>query len=159
MCKLFCGKYIKEIARLEQVNQELETQLSKFQPGLERPSPQGVITKEETRFNDEFTINRKLVRMEPTGTDSMDPLFDKGDLVIGLGDFDHKSLIVGDVVVYDVGRRYIVHRICSITEDDDGRLYRLTGDNNAGEIDPYLVRDSHIKYLVVGVIYLKKEGN
>ena len=83
----------------------------------------------------------------------MDPLFDSGDLVIGASDFDKGLLKVGDVVVLT---NSIVHRIHSIEVDGQGRLYRLLGDNNGGEIDPFLVRDEHIKYLVVGIIYLKK---
>jgi len=158
---------IWELAQVKKENKallikiaELEAEITELKrAGVERPSPQGVILKDETYFQaDKFIISRKLVRMEPTGSDSMDPLFDKGDLVIGLADFDRNSLKVGDVVVYGANAQYIVHRIHSITEDSQGRLYRLVGDNNGGRIDPYLVRNEHLIYLVVGVIYLKKEA-
>ena len=154
-------KILKRNKELESENAQLKAQIAELtQPGVERPSPQGIILKDETGFNsDKFTISRQLIRMEPTGSDSMDPLFDKGDLVLGVEDFDRNNLIVGDIVVYHSGGgHYTVHRIVKITEDAQGRLYRLCGDNNANKIDPYLVRNEHIKYLVAGIVYLRKEA-
>ena len=88
----------------------------------------------------------------------MDPLFDVGDVVLGIQQFDKNELQVGDIVIYHNGYGNVVHRIESITVDSAGRLYRLKGDNPQSTLDPYLVRDSHILYLVVGIIYLRKDN-
>lgn len=85
-------------------------------------------------------------------TNSMDPSFDIGHNAILLKDFDRSELTEGDVVVYQLYGGKIIHRIIAIREDGQGRLYQLKGDNN-DRPDDYWIRDGHIKYLMVGVIY------
>jgi len=85
-------------------------------------------------------------------TNSMDPVFDIGHNVILLKDFDHSQLAVGDVIVYQLYGGKVIHRIVEITQEAGERLYKLKGDNNP-TADPYLIKDEHIKYLMVGVVY------
>ena len=148
-----CFNLLKKI-KAKPIEVPVETPEEVEQQGVERPSPQGIIPKSATRFEpDKFIMKGKFVRMEPTGSDSMDPLLDKGDLVIGTRDFDKDKLQVGDIIVYSG----IVHRIYSIEKDEHGRIYRTLGDNNAGQLDPWLIRNENIGYLVVGIIYLSKD--
>lgn len=151
-----------ELLKAKRQIRQLEAELAKLKQlsGMERPSPKGVIEPASLHFySDRLTIRHpRLIQMLPTGSDSMDPLFDEGDVVIGIEDFDRDSLIVGDMVVYHAGGgHYWSHRIVSILVDAQGRLYRLKGDNN-DRIDPYLVRNQHIKYYIAGIIYIQKEG-
>ena len=151
---------VMEMTKLRRENEALKAKLALFQtPCIERPSPRGVIEFDQVEFLAGKVVIKypSLVCMLPTGSDSMDPLLDLGDIVIGTEDFDKDSLVVGDIVVYYYGGTIpAVHRIDSITLDMQGRLYRLLGDNNGGNLDPYLVRNDHIKYLVVGILYIKK---
>ena len=60
----------------------------------------------------------------------------------------------GDIVVYYVPERPegILHRIVKVEQDELGRKYVLKGDNNYKK-DPYVIRDGHIRWLLVGIIY------
>ncbi len=127
------------------------------QSGLERISPNDWIKREDISYNvpGEFLA----IRLKPNvkifsiaDTNSMDGLLDIGHNVIATDHFDKARLAVGDIVVYRVYTTKIVHRIVEIREDKNGRIYRCRGDNNVS-IDPYYLRDLHIKYLVIGVIY------
>ena len=127
------------------------------QSGLERISPNDQIKREDISYNvpGEFLA----IRLKPNvkifsiaDTNSMDGLLDIGHNVIATDSFDRSKLAVGDVVVYQVYTTKIVHRIVEIREDKNGRIYRMRGDNNVS-IDPYYLRDLHIKWLVLGIIY------
>jgi len=94
--------------------------------------------------------NIKIFRV--ADTNSMDGLFDIGHNVIATDNFDRAKLAVGDIVVYQILTTKIVHRIVEITKDANGRIYRCRGDNNTS-VDTYYLRDLHIRYLVLGIIY------
>ena len=47
---------------------------------------------------------------------------------------------------------FIGHRIISIGNDEEGTYYIMKGDNNQVQ-DPYKVRFSNIKYILIGVFY------
>ena len=132
-------------------------------PGKERPSPAGVIPFSDLHLSSDrnvMTLNKSgLVFGSLMDTNSMDPLFDANHTLIMTDDFDRDALVVGDIISYHVGSgQYIVHRIDEIIVDDYGRLYHLLGDNNAGQRDSYRVRNEHITYLIVGIIYTKDLG-
>ena len=125
--------------------------------GLERISPNDWVKREDINYNvpGEFLA----IRLKPNvkifsiaDTNSMDGLLDIGHNVIATNHFDKSKLAVGDIVVYQVYTTKIVHRIVEIKEDANGRIYRCRGDNNVAT-DPYYLRDLHIKWLVIGVIY------
>lgn len=59
---------------------------------------------------------------------------------------------VGDIVVYQV-TNLIMHRVFAIESDIEGRTFKFLGDNNREILDTELVRDDHIKYVIVEIIY------
>ncbi len=125
------------------------------QSGLERISPNDWIKREDIGYNGEFLT----IRLKPNvkifsiaDTNSMDGLLDIGHNVLATDNFDRSKLAVGDIVIYQIYTTKIVHRIVEIREDKNGRIYRMRGDNNIN-IDPYYLRDLHIKWLVLGIIY------
>lgn len=127
------------------------------QSGLERISPNDWVKRDQIAYDGEAEL--LTIKLKPNvkifsiaDTDSMDGLLDIGHNVIATDEFDRAKLAVGDIVIYQVYLTKIVHRIVEITEDQDVRRYRCRGDNNVN-VDPYYLRDLHIKYLVLGVIY------
>ena len=127
------------------------------QSGLERISPNDWVKRERI----DYIAKSKLltIKLEPNvkifsiaDTNSMDGLLDIGHNVSATDHFDKTKLAVGDIVIYQVYTTLIVHRIVEIIMDGDVRRYRCRGDNNVN-IDPYFLRDLHIRYLVLGVIY------
>ena len=122
---------------------------------IERPSsrdiiPYSAIKVKGTKVTVDFGVAVEIA--EIADTNSMDPVFDIGHNAILLRDFDRSELTEGDVVVYRLYGGNIIHRIIHIQEDEGGRNYQLKGDNNP-EPDPYWIKDEHIKYLMVGVVY------
>ena len=82
-------------------------------------------------------------------TNSMDPVFDYGHILILTPVEDYSDLQVGDIVVYQASGSSIIHRIISITVKDGKRHYRCKGDNCASA-DPYDITDENITYLYRG---------
>jgi len=127
------------------------------QSGAERISPNDWVKRDQIDYI--AKSNLLTIKLKPNvkifsiaDTNSMDGLLDIGHNVIATDEFDRSKLAVGDIVVYQVYLTKIVHRIVEIKEDKGGRIYRCRGDNNV-DIDPYFLRDMHIIYLVLGVIY------
>ena len=125
--------------------------------GLERISPNDWVKRDQIAYDGQaglLTIKLKpIVKIfSIADTDSMDGLMDRGHNVIATAEFDRAKLAIGDIVIYQVYLTKIVHRIVEITEDQGIRRYRCRGDNNVN-MDPYSLRDLHIIYLVLGVIY------
>jgi len=95
---------------------------------------------------------------EIADTNSLDPLLDTGHtgILVKLpqtpAPYRYEDLKVGDLAVYQIATKLIIHRIIQTGTDADGRWYIFRGDNTAHQ-DPYVLRDKHIKYLVIGVIY------
>lgn len=153
------GLFAKELPSEEVVSEEPEQPPDPIEPsGLERLSPPGIFPQSSVvAYADSIVIREPgLVLLKNiVDTNSMDPVFDIGHTVIAKKEDFHNELRPGDIVVYHAGSgRYIAHRIIEITIDEQGKLYKLEGDNN-NRPDPYLVRDIHIKYLIVGVAYTK----
>ncbi|MBO7519657.1 MAG: signal peptidase I, partial [Clostridia bacterium] len=77
-------------------------------------------------------------------TDSMKPVFEKGDIIIGrkLAPEEQSSLKVGDVITFDAGdldgdniRDFNTHRIVEVVKDDSGVSYITKGDNKLALTD------------------------
>lgn len=69
--------------------------------------------------------------------------------------FRREDLIAGDIIVYEALGKTIMHRIFSIEDDpgdDWGRKYRTKGDHNTRK-DPWTIRDGHIKWVLVTILY------
>ena len=127
------------------------------QSGLERISPNDWVDYKQIIYDKKTKL--LTIKLEPNikifsiaDTDSMDGLIDIGHNVIATDNIDRGKLTPGDVVIYRIYTTLIVHRIVGIKEDANGRIYRCRGDNNV-DTDPYLLRDIHIKWLVLGVVY------
>ena len=129
---------------------------------LEPPTPRGIINKDDVKVIESNTIFIRNVPEEiwlttVANTNSMLPMIDYGDLAILTNGFKHEELAIGDIVVYQANQS-IIHRITDIKETEDGqRIYTCKGDNNAGN-DPYQILDEHITWLLIGIIYCKKEA-
>ena len=124
---------------------------------LERPSPRDIIKYNQISWTvDTLTIKDipSITIANIADTNSMDGLFDIGHNALLISAFDRGKLAVGDIIVYrpddNVGQ--IIHRIIEIGEDDLGKFYRAKGDNNYRE-DIYIIRNDHISYLCIGIIY------
>jgi signal peptidase len=78
-----------------------------------------------------FWFNTGITGYQPTIVHgkSMEPTYHTGDLVI-TKDVDTDSLIVGDVIVFSVGSRNVVHRIIEVRVTDTSRVFITQGDNN-----------------------------
>lgn len=130
--------------------------------GLERLSPKGIFPQSSVvAYADRAVIKESGLTLlkNIADTNSMDPVFDTGHTLIARKEDFHDQLKPGDIVVYHAGYgRYVVHRIIEITTDEQGKSYKLEGDNN-NMPDPYLVKDVHIKYLIVGVVYTKSSAD
>ncbi len=95
---------------------------------------------------------------KPPDTNSMDGVFDAENYVVYLSpatNEDRKILCdwakPGDDLVYQATPTLcIIHRIKEIGEDKDGRYFRFAGVNNMG-LDPYIVRDYHIKAIQANI--------
>ena len=127
------------------------------QSGLERISPNDWIKlSKDNRRKLEIYLTKMFQRnikiFDIADTNSMDGLMDIGHNAVTTDEFDRAELDVGDLIVYQIYTTKIVHRIVEIKEDKNGRIYRCRGDNNI-DTDPYYLRDLHIKYLVLMVIY------
>ena len=126
--------------------------------GKELPSPKPRIKSEEVLYYPQ--LGQITINNIPEGTwittvmdtNSMDPVFDIGHLLILTPITDHSDLIVGDIVNYKqegTGYDSIIHRITKITIKDGVRHYECKGDNCV-KADPYDLIDGNIKYLYRG---------
>ena len=142
---------------------ELIINITKKFSSMERPSPHPIIKWQDVKYDRELGV--LTISNIPNGwlttvadTNSMEPMFDYGDILILLPVKIHDNLQVGDVVVYYTGaEQSIIHRIRSIKRDKQGwRHYTLKGDNNLFN-DAYDVMDGHIHWIYAGHIVSDKE--
>jgi|SRR3989344_957353 len=120
---------------------------------IERASPQDIISKNDISIDqDKIIIKIKDASLSSyADTNSMDPLLDKGANGIEIVP-KCSSLKPGDVIAYQLNDDLIIHRILEIKEDNQGRFFRMKGDNNV-RVDPEKVRCDQVKYQLVGVLY------
>jgi len=132
-----------------------------FRNAQEKPSPRDIIKPHQIFWNPDsksITIHGIKGRVWITGvadTNSMDGLLDYGHTVILIQEFDRNELQVGDIVVYKPTIHHaqsVIHRIVGIGEDKKGCWYKTRGDNCATK-DPYKLRNCHIQYLCIGILY------
>lgn len=84
-------------------------------------------------------------------SDSMYPTLQKGDVIIISG--DTSNLHVGDIIIFNIGNKYVVHRIVEIKLIDNVNYFITKGDNNITR-DPFSITQQQIVGKVVGVIPL-----
>ncbi len=122
------------------------------------PSPRDIIKQSDIKYDSvacRLTIDNvpPSIWLTPVAdTNSLDPVVDAGHTCILTNNFRPDELIVGDIVVYNMGYGDIIHRIYKIGEDKEGRRFTLKGDNNPSA-DPYIVRDKNLRWLLLGIIY------
>lgn len=132
-----------------------------FRNASERPSPRDIVKPHQIFWNPDeqsVTIHSISGKVWITGvadTNSMDGLLDYGHTVILIQEFNRNELEVGDIVVFRPTTSHshsTIHRIVEIGEDEKGRWYRTRGDNCATK-DPYKLRNCHLQWLCIGIIY------
>jgi len=88
-----------------------------------------------------------------TNTNSMDPLIDEGSQALQIVPLSERDINVGDIISYDSGKYgIIIHRVVKIDKDDQGWYAIAKGDNNP-VADPFRVRFTQIRRVLVGVLY------
>ena len=87
-----------------------------------------------------------------TPTKSMVPFLDKGSYAIQIVPSSESDLQVGDIISYSYGNDTIIHRIIMIGNDSEGWYAIVKGDNNPSP-DPFKVRFSQVKRVLVAIIY------
>ena len=87
-----------------------------------------------------------------TDTNSMDPVIDNGSNAIQVIPQSPDEIQVGDIISYDSEYGTIIHRVIETGKDKDGWYAIAKGDNNPAQ-DPYKIRFSQIKRLVVAIVY------
>lgn len=86
----------------------------------------------------------------PTG--SMRPILDEGTIVLELPVMKPEELYPGDIIIYELNRTRIIHRIVALGYDTTGWYAIAKGDNNP-EPDPEKIRFAQIRGVVGGIIY------
>ena len=79
-------------------------------------------------------------KMIAIATDSMNPIYYRGDAIIYEKSTDIKE---GDILVYEYNNRVITHRVINIIEEYNRLLYQTKGDNN-NTIDLNLVSEENV---------------
>jgi len=127
----------------------------------DRPSARDILKRDDIdvdKMCEALGLPRENVELaDVKNSRSMDAMFDveHNCILVKMGDvapYRCQDLEVGDVAVYQIGTKLTVHRIIKIGEDEHGRWYKFRGDNTSAP-DPDVLRDQHIKYLLVGIIY------
>ena len=99
-----------------------------------------------------------LFRYEPIAilSNSMSPLFSRGDMVIykKLNDAELQDLLPNSIIIYRIGNQNIAHRIVRVIKENGNVLYQTKGDyNNASDMDLVGIEQIkgvylfHIKYI------------
>lgn len=122
-------------------------------PG-DRIPPENIIYNKVAHKIEILGILPNIWLVEPQDTNSMDPTVDIGHTLILTDNFKPDDLSPGDIVAYQLPEKpyLILHRIVRVETDSQGRKWTFKGDNNYSE-DRYEVRDEHLKWLKLGVIY------
>ena len=83
-------------------------------------------------------------------SNSMDPVFNKGDVVIyeNLDEKELEHIPVGTIIVYSIDKQNIVHRVVSKVQYNGSIYYKTKGDSNNTE-DMELVKTNQIKGIYV----------
>ncbi len=66
-------------------------------------------------------------KMIAIGSDSMNPIYYRGDAIIYEKDTDIKK---GDILVFEYNNSIITHRVINIIEEDGTKYFQTKGDNN-----------------------------
>ncbi len=157
----------EEIKGFQTLQQQVQTEINTPEPepiksgkkplrtNDELPSPSDWIKENQIHVQQDKIIidleNAQWARF--ADTNSMDPVFDAGSNAIEIIPTAAEQIKEGDIVSYDAGQYgTIIHRIIETGYDENGWYAKFQGDNNPLP-DPYKVRWSQIRRLVVAIIY------
>lgn len=123
----------------------------------EVPSPRDIIKQSDIHYDQDkrllqiFNLKPHIKLTDVKNTNSLDPVIDRGHTAILTDNFILDELQAGDIIVYKLEPKLIIHRIVKIEQDEKGKIFTLKGDN-CFFCDPP-VYGSQIKYLLIGIIY------
>ena len=125
-----------------------------FFGGHELVSPSNWIAEQQIKvYQDKIIIDVKdAIWAGFTNTNSMDPLIDENSHAVEIMPSGPEKIKVGDIISYQTEMGVIIHRVIEVGEDEQGIYYLLKGDNNKFR-DPFKVRFSDVKGVVVAIIY------
>ena len=117
-------------------------------------SPSDHISDNELHvFADKIVIEKQdLIWAKIKDTHSMEPALNKDSITLEVIPESSSSINKGDIISYRYNSMIIIHRVTETGKDEQGWFALTKGDNNK-EPDPYKVRFSQIKGLVVGILY------
>ena len=117
-------------------------------------SPSNAIDSEDLHvFSDKVVIEKEdLIWAKIKDTHSMEPVLNSDSITLEVVPTTPSDIQKGDIISYLHDSLIIIHRVILIGEDEQGWFAITKGDNNQ-EPDPYKVRFSQIKGLVVGILY------
>lgn len=150
------GWQMNEYFSQSYVQQVQPRAVKQFSFGREKPSPQDWIKESQIHvYSDKIVIDLKnALWAKFTDTNSMDPVFDKGNNALQIVPSSAEQLAVGDIITYK--SKYlndaIIHRIIAIGTDSEGWYAITKGDNNDVP-DPEKVRFNQVKKVLVGILY------
>lgn len=87
-----------------------------------------------------------------TDTNSMDPVLDAGHNALQIEPSVPEEIEVGDIISFDTEYGVVIHRVIETGIDGEG-WYAVTRGDNAPFSDPFKVRFSQVKRVVVGILY------
>lgn len=87
-----------------------------------------------------------------TDTNSMDPVLDAGHNALQIVPTSFDVIGVGDIISFETEYGVVIHRVIEIGMDTEG-WYAVTHGDNAPFSDPFKVRFSQVKRVVVGILY------
>ena len=108
--------------------------------------------------NIEVYQDRVIIRLDNpkwatfADTNSMDPVFDKGNNAVQIVPTSPDQIAVGDIISYQHNGKVIIHRVIEKGLDGQGWYFTVQGDNNASP-DPVQVRFEDITRVVVAIVY------
>jgi len=104
-------------------------------------------------FSDKAVIDKENLRWARIlDTHSMEPVLNKDSVSLELVPSSVSDIEVGDIISFSSEDMVIIHRVVLIGEDNLG-WYAVTKGDNVNDPDPYKVRFSDVKGVVVGILY------
>uniref|UniRef100_A0A6M3L4P9 Putative peptidase n=1 Tax=viral metagenome TaxID=1070528 RepID=A0A6M3L4P9_9ZZZZ len=128
--------------------------LAKLFQVFRRGSPSGNLPS--PRYNLEDYILEGCPKTTVQNTNSMEPLIDIGHTVLLQEPLPYPQ--VGDIIIWSIGDRRVIHSIVEIGADAKDWYCRTQG-LNLHQKDPEKIRLQDIEWLVVGVLWTDKYSN
>jgi hypothetical protein len=123
---------------------------------FEKASPSDWIKESQIKvYDDKVIIEIKNAEWAKfTDTNSMDPILDKDTNAIEIVPRSYRDINIGDIVSYEINgvQGIIIHRVIETGFDEKG-WFAITKGDNLESTDPFKIRFSNIKRVVVAVIY------